>query len=147
MAAENETAKIIRKTGRKPVQCKCLGCKSQCAKVPCLGTPTDILKLIEAGHRERIFPTDWWAGMAMGSFDRPIPMYQLENTPTGCVLFKEGLCTIHHSGLKPTEGKLSHHSHKPETFNKHKSLSLHVAKTWLDPDNKDVIAKIDKYFI
>jgi hypothetical protein len=31
---------IIRKTGRKPVSCKCNVCKSQCSKAPCLGTQT-----------------------------------------------------------------------------------------------------------
>lgn len=39
---ETQLQRIIRKTGRKPVQCKCRLCKQQC-HTPCLGTPQDIL--------------------------------------------------------------------------------------------------------
>ena len=42
---ETQLQRIIRKTGRKPVQCKCQLCKQQC-HTPCLGTPQDILKII-----------------------------------------------------------------------------------------------------
>lgn len=145
MVMESETQHIIRKTGRKPVECKCSGCKSQCKQVPCLGTPADILKLIEAGYAQHIYPTDWHVGVLWGITDKVIPMYQLDNVQGhGCVLFKDGLCSIHHTGLKPTEGKLSHHTHKTETFNKKKSLSWNVAKTWLDPENVGIILRIEK---
>ena len=44
---ETTIEKIIRITGRKPVSCQCALCKSQCQRTPCLGTPQDILALIE----------------------------------------------------------------------------------------------------
>lgn len=143
MISENTLNKIIRKTGRKPVSCKCQLCKKQCTVVPCLGTPQDIEALIDAGHGEKIFPTDWWAGMLMGVIDRPIPLYAAELLPSGCTFLKDGLCTLHDSGLKPTEGKLSHHSVKPETFDKRKCLSWNVAKEWLDSANAEIIRRIE----
>lgn len=48
---ETQLQRIIRKTGRKPIQCKCKLCKQQC-HTPCLGTPQDVLRLIEAGYRQ-----------------------------------------------------------------------------------------------
>lgn len=141
---ESAFYKIIRKTGRKPIQCKCQLCKKQCATAPCLGTPEDIEKIIDAGYGSKVFPTDWAAGIAMGINTDIIEMYQLEQTETGCIFFKDGLCGLHESGLKPTEGKLSHHSHKLETFTKAKSLSWNVAKEWLDPTNAETIKRIEE---
>ena len=59
-----------------------------------------------------------------------------------CVFHKNGLCELHNSGLKPTEGKLSHHSIKAENTNFRKSLSYNVAKEWEDPANRELIDKI-----
>ena len=62
---EKALQRIIRKTGRKPVSCKCDKCRNQC-RTPCLGTPDDILRLIEAGYRSRLVPTLWGVGLVMG---------------------------------------------------------------------------------
>jgi len=135
--------KIARKTGRKISFCKCNLCKQQC-KTPCLGTPEDIEKIIDAGHHEKIFATDWYAGVMAGSATRPTFMFQAELVEeTGfCVFYKEGLCTLHDSGLKPTEGKLSHHSTKIDNFKFNKSLSWMIAKEWENPENKEIILRI-----
>lgn len=140
---ESAFYKIIRKTGRKPIQCKCQACKSQCKIAPCLGTPEDIEKIIDAGYKDRIYPTDWGAGIFMKITTEVIEMYQAEHTNTGCTFFKDGLCELHDKGLKPTEGRLSHHTHKIETFDKKKSLSWNVAKEWIDPANKETIERIN----
>ncbi len=147
---ESTFQKIIRKTGRKPVQCKCNRCKSQCEVAPCLGTPQDILKLIDAGYADKILPTVWAAGVAMKITDKIVNIYastQISRDKIGkgpCIFYKEGLCELHDKGLKPTEGRLSHHSHTPETFTSAKSLSWNVAKEWLDPANKPVIEEIER---
>lgn len=140
--AESTFYKIIRKTGRKPVECKCEKCKSQCVISPCLGTPEDIEKIIDAGYKERIFPTDWAAGLVMKVTNDIVEMYQPEHKETGCTFFKNGLCELHDKGLKPTEGRLSHHSHKIDNFVVKKSLSWNVAKEWLDPANSETIKRI-----
>lgn len=126
--------KIVKNTGRRPVECNCIKCQSQC-RVPCLGTPDDILKLIKAGYIDKLKITLWCVGVALGEFPVPIPMVQIEQTDTGCVFFKNGLCELHDLGLKPTEGRLSHHEFRLDNFIFKLSLGWNVAKEWIDDDN------------
>jgi len=135
---ESTFSYIMRKSGRKPMSCTCAKCQSQC-HTPCLGTPEDILKLIEAGYADRLAPTVWAAGMIMGVCDQPVHMLQARQEDSGfCTFFHDGLCELHDKGLKPTEGKLSHHSLKIDNFNPKKSLSWLVAKEWLDGNSKHI---------
>ena len=140
--AENVLQKIIRKTGRKPSVCKCQACKNQC-RTPCLGTPHDILKLIEAGYMENLKPTYWCVGLILGKLNYSIAMVQAEQTNEGwCVFHKDGLCQLHDLGLKPTEGRLSRHDIKPENYVFSKGLAYNVAKEWLDSRNFPVVQEI-----
>ena len=118
---ETQLQRIIRKTGRKPIQCKCKLCKQQC-HTPCLGTPQDVLRLIEAGYKDRLAATEWYVDW--------------------CTFYKDGLCELHDSGLKPTEGKLSHHSIRIDNFKASKSIAWNVAKEWLNEENAECIEKI-----
>ena len=140
---ESPFNRIVRKTGRKPCSCKCEKCRMQC-HTPCLGTPQDILKLVEAGYADRLALTDWAAGMIMGVAGAPIPMIQALRDGDYCTFYHDGLCELHDKGLKPTEGKLSHHSTKIETFSPKKSLSWNVAKEWFNPENKAVVVRLFK---
>ena len=106
---ETQLQRIIRKTGRKPCECKCSLCRMQC-HTPCLGTPQDIERLIDAGYADRLAPTLWGAGIIMGVIDIPIPMIQAVAGDEYCIFYHNGLCELHDKGLKPTEGRLSHHS-------------------------------------
>lgn len=143
---ETTIEKIVRITGRKPVSCQCALCKSQCQRTPCLGTPQDILALIEAGYKDRLAPTAWMVGMAAGVLPFPVPMIQAVQTPDGCAFFKNGLCILHDLGLKPTEGRLSHHTITLEDFTFSRSLSWNVARTWLEPKNAVVIIRLFQMF-
>lgn len=134
----------MRKTGTKPVECKCQSCKSQCQRCACLGLPKDIEKIIDAGHGDKIVRTDWAAGIAMGITNEIIPMFQAKLTSGGCVFFKDGLCELHDKKLKPTEGKLSHHTIGVTNFKAKKSLSWNVAKEWLNPENWEIIKRIEE---
>jgi hypothetical protein len=138
-----EIDKISVITGREITFCQCDTCKAQCS-TPCLGTPQDIEKLIDAGHGDKIFPTSWYVGIMMGIINGPIFMFQAHvNKDTGfCVFNKDGLCTLHDAGLKPTEGKLSHHTITLEDFDPEMCLSWIVAKTWIDPYNLPTILRI-----
>lgn len=102
----------------------------QCHGTPCLGTPEDIAKLIKAGHAHRLAITDWHAGIVMGVTDRPITMIAsiYDENKGACTFYKDGLCELHDKGLKPTEGKLSHHSHR--LTDPKKSIAWAVAKEW-----------------
>lgn len=145
---DNETTveKIIRITGREPVSCKCSRCKAQCLRSPCLGTPQDILKLIEAGYKDRLGVTVWSVGMLIGAIPFPIPMVQPMQTNEGCAFLKDGLCILHDLGLKPTEGRLSYHTITYESFEFSRSLSWNVARTWLEPKNAVAIVRIFQMF-
>lgn len=140
---------IMRKSGRKPTVCSCEKCKSQC-HTPCLATPEDISKIIDAGYGDRLAPTEWVAGMIMGVTDRPIDMLQAKIEDNGyCTFYHDGKCELHDLGLKPTEGKLSHHSLKIDNFNPKKSLSWLIVKEWLSI-SPDILTKlqftISKYY-
>lgn len=138
---ESTLQRISRVTGRKFIECKCAKCKLQC-KTPCLGTPEDIMKLINAGYKEQLSRTYWCPGMLRGKIDHPVVMVQAIQTPSGCIFFENGLCKLHASGLKPTEGKLSHHSVKAENFEFRKSLSWNVAKEWESTKNEALVKEI-----
>jgi hypothetical protein len=133
--------KIMDNTGRKPTECNCSQCKSQC-KTPCLGTPDDILRLIDAGYTDKLAFTQWAVGLFIGKLPFSIPMVQAIQTDKGCVFFRDGLCELHDSGLKPTEGRLSYHNIKLENYIFELSLPWNVAKEWLDENNRTKILKI-----
>lgn len=142
---ETALQRIMRKTGRKPIECKCQKCKQQC-KTPCLGTPEDILRLINAGYKERLAVTHWWVGIARGKLDFPVIMIQARQEENGyCTFYHDGLCELHDLGLKPTEGRLSHHSITKENFKFGKSLSWNVAKEWMDMRNGDIVEEIIRH--
>ncbi|GAB6119660.1 hypothetical protein [Dysgonomonas termitidis] len=137
---DNSLLKIAGNTGRRPVECDCPECRAQC-RVPCLGTPDDILKLIRAGHAGKLKLTFWCVGMALGKYPCPVPMVQAVKTGAGCVFLSNGLCELHDSGLKPTEGKLSHHELRLDNFIFELSLAWNVAKEWIDKDNFPKVIK------
>ena len=142
---ETSLQRIMRKTGRKPIECKCQKCKQQC-KTPCLGTPEDILRLIKAGYKDRLAITHWWVGIARGKLDFPVIMIQARQEENGyCTFFRDGLCELHDLGLKPTEGRLSHHSITKENFKFGKSLSWNVAKEWMDMRNGEIVEEIIRH--
>ena len=143
---ESALEKIIRESGREPNICSCPICQSQCMRTPCLGTPEDILKLIEAGFADKLTPTEWATGLFLGKLGFAVKMIQIRRTEHGCVFFKDGLCVLHDLNLKPTEGRLSHHTIKAENFNFDKSLTWQVAQTWLEEENRyDILKVLIKY--
>lgn len=122
---ETALQRIIRKTGRRPVECRCRLCRQQC-RIPCLGTPEDILRLLKAGYRERLAPTRWAVGLLLGKIPYIVPMVQAKQEAGGCTFFQDGLCELHAAGLKPTEGRLSHHTITMENLKFGMSLSWNV---------------------
>lgn len=119
--AETTFERIVRKTGMKPVSCKCNLCKSQCA-APCLGTPEDMLNIIAAGYEKRV------VAVKIEGVEILKPLFDAEKK--ACTFFLDGLCELHDSGLKPTVGKLSHHSTSLEKFNPKKSIHRFVMDEW-----------------
>lgn len=112
-----------------------------CERTPCLGTPHDILALIDAGYIDQLCYTEWAAGIVLGFTKKTIPMIQIKSYKGACVFYHDGKCDLHESGLKPTEGKLSHHDVTLRELLPQYNLSYQVAKEWND-DNIDVIQEI-----
>lgn len=142
MIAETTFQRIIRRTGRKPSECKCRLCQQQCRTCPCLGTPEDIERLIDAGYGDKLALTDWCVGQLAGAIPAPITMVQAQQTDKGCIFFHDGLCELHGKGLKPTEGRLSHHTTKIENFRFRNSIAWNVAKEWIDKRNFETIQRL-----
>lgn len=142
---ETSLQRIMRKTGRAPIQCKCNQCKNQC-HTPCLGTPEDIEKIIDAGYSDRLVLTQWAAGILMGVINVPVPMIQPVAGNEYCAFFENGLCILHDKDLKPTEGRLSHHTIKKDNFKPSMSIAWNVAKEWIMVENAEVIACVVKKF-
>lgn len=143
---ETSFQRIMRKTDRKPVQCKCQLCKMQC-HTPCLGTPEDIERIIDAGYSDKLAATYWAVGMVMGVIEFPVPMIQAVAGEEYCAFFQNGLCELHDKGLKPTEGRLSHHSIRLDNFKPSKSISWNVAREWLMEENAATIERVIDKFI
>lgn len=143
---ETSLQRVMRKTGRVPIQCKCSACKNQC-RTPCLGTPEDIEKIIDAGYADRLALTQWAAGIFLGVINVPIPMIQPVAGKEYCAFLENGLCILHDKDLKPTEGRLSHHIIRKDNFNPSMSIAWNVAKEWLMPENREVISRVLNKFL
>lgn len=143
---ETTFKKISRKTGKKETGCKCQSCKAQCHH-PCLGTPEDMFKILGNGYADRVMLIHWAGAINLGVYDKDVPMYTplYDKEKKSCTFFTDGLCELHEKGLKPTEGRLSHHSTSGENFNPKKSVGWAVAKEWLSVSNDEVKEMIAKY--
>lgn len=141
MKKEELFAKISCQTGKMPVQCCCERCKAQC-HTPCLGTPHDILALIDAGYAWSLCFTEWAAGVTHRMTDKIIPMVQIKERFGWCVLYHDGLCELHEKGLKPTEGRLSSHEFREIELQPEYNVTYQVAATWLDDSNLNVVQEI-----
>lgn len=78
----------------------------------------------------------------MGVTKNVIPMLQARADNEYCVFFNDGLCQLHDIGLKPTEGRLSHHSTRIDNFKASKSIAWNVAKEWINEENIEMIERI-----
>lgn len=90
-------------------------------KVPCIGTPWDILRIMESS-KENIGKVSLtinaapWEGELT---DSPVIMVAPKTNEDGsCVFLEDGMCSIH--GIKPIEGRYSYH----EPTGKEKGLDI-----------------------
>lgn len=96
-----------------PSECDCGKCSSMCHS-PCCGTPEDIEILIKAGYAKRLMFDDLPGGEDL--IKPALKGYEGQKSPwdisssKGCTFWNDGKCELHNLGLKPTQGKLCHHS-------------------------------------
>ena len=147
MSREEIFDRIAKQIGKQPTSCSCEKCKQMCQRTPCLGTPQDILALIDAGYADKVCYTLWVAGIALGHISYPIPMIQIRSINNDkkdgcCIFFQDGKCELHDKGLKPTEGRLSQHEVSSKELQKEYNLSYQTAKEWMNEENMEVIQEI-----
>lgn len=136
MSKETIFQKIIRKSGQKPVSCKCQLCKSQCQH-PCQGIPEDFVALVDAGYADRLIRTQ--------QEDYIVLQPKYDPQKRACTFFTDGLCELHRAGLKPTAGKLSHHTQTNR--DPKKTIAYLCIKEWAkipDEYSKKVVAAIEQ---
>lgn len=136
MAEETTLQRIMRLSECQPSECHCARCQQMC-RVPCIGTPEDIERLVDAGYADRLTPTEWLVGCYVGLTDGPISMIQPETVNGWCTFYHNGLCELHDRGLKPTEGRLTRHD-DVETHGKvplENNVTFLVAKEWISDKN------------
>ena len=110
-----------------PVECDCAVCRGMCLRAPCLGTPLDIARIMAAGHGKKLAQSNHVAFAGAGV--PPVKMIAPLMTSQGCAFLDEqGHCSLHSTGLKPTEGRLSSCQRTPEQS---LSLTLSIIQTWL----------------
>jgi len=142
MDIETKFEEIARKTGYTHQSCSCSQCANMC-QTPCLGTPEDMLKIVEAGYVDRIALSAWWVGALAGVYPGGIDLFApLQGENGWCTFYKDGLCELHELGLKPTEGKLAHHSYEGGIVDDEKWLTWLVAQEWLKDENYETIEKL-----
>jgi hypothetical protein len=142
-----ETERIKRKSNTREHSCDCKTCRKMCRVSPCLGTPEDILLLMNNGHTDKLSPTTFGTGKLLGVL--PViemiqPRYEVDKL--GCAfLSPDDLCTLHSAGLKPTEGKLATHLTVARELTKEEiksQLTMVVAERWLTVKNISTINTI-----
>lgn len=138
---EEQLQRIETRTKRKPTQCNCERCKSMC-HTPCLGTPQDILRLIEAGYADKVAYSEWAVGIILGFTPYVIPMVQIEEKNGWCVFYHDGRCELHDKGLKPTEGILASHDLNPDELKPEHNLTFSVAREWVREENLKIVKEI-----
>lgn len=111
--------RLERYVGR--TECSCERCRSACMKVPCIGTPWDMLRIMESSEENMgkvsltINAAPWEGELT----DSPVIMVAPKTNEDGsCVFLEDGMCSIH--GIKPIEGRYSYH----EPTGKEKGLDI-----------------------
>jgi hypothetical protein len=117
----------------KTSECSCKTCRGLCSMVPCMGTPQEIKAIIDSG-RINILNRKWHLGTAChGMPPLDCVMVRAVAIGNGCSQFDGQHCALHHTGLKPSEGKFANHSETHSSF-------WAIAATWFLDENAELVA-------
>lgn len=136
-------------------ECACNTCQGFCSR-PCFPSPQEAVNIMDASYGTHLM-LDWWNGEDDTEEDIFVlcganPGYQGRKAPvllgfmgfllpsdidSGC-MFRQphGGCVLHPIGLKPIEGRLTHHSHDRE-----KASGLHAAvvRMWDTDEGRNAV--------
>lgn len=133
MSALSAMEMTLKARSMRPSICSCEACQARCADFMCVGTPDDILNLIQRGYAG--FMDVMTVHVIIEGEHVSISMVQLMADDEGCVMFQDGKCLLHDTGLKPTEGKLYLHPRDPNEEDLMYFMALGVAMEWRNPKN------------
>lgn len=102
----------------KETDCSCNACKKMCTHSPCIGTLEEMVKIAYALGTDDLIPTSILDPVTHQMKDiialrgtpwKPDPNMQY-NAMKCCMQDEQGLCKLHKLNLKPSEGRLIHHT-------------------------------------
>jgi len=126
---------IEKLSGLQAHSCTCSQCKDMCRQTPCIGTPQDILKLVNAGFVDKLEPTILDSIASQNNLPDIFMVQPKFDEQRGCCSFftDDALCSLHDLELKPTEGKLATHNVQHADMENIFPLPWLVAATWAQP--------------
>ncbi len=130
---------IMQLSGTGLLSCDCTRCVTMCKTAPCLGTPSDMLRIINNGYIDLVEGAMF---AAHGSPKIPIVRPKWDDVKKPCVfLDDQGKCKLHTRGLKPIEGKISN-CKQTHVYPGKLHPSVTVAMSWMNPANFKTIELI-----
>ena len=100
----------------KETSCDCEVCKAMCKRCPCMGTPEEIQRIIDAGFANRLMVVESWEGEKRIYALRPARVGRegqyaewsdaFQEMPC-TFLTKDGHCEIY--DIRPVEARVAHH--------------------------------------
>jgi hypothetical protein len=124
-----------------PSECSCEKCSFMCHS-SCCGIPSEMELLILSGYGDRLMLDDLPGGETM--LKPALKGYEGKQSPwetssrEGCTFWHDGKCQLHMFGLKPAQGKLSHHN---LSHDQNKEVGDFVNDSWKDGKGDEVIEK------
>jgi hypothetical protein len=127
------------------IECDCAECRQMCASSTCMPTPEEAKCLMRAGLAGRLASYRWRypSGREIRSVG-PAPAglegaRDLVSTRIGaCTFHQRGLCELHGLGLKPSEGRLAHHT-RP-----FRPIRVLVESKWSNKQFQSVLRHMDR---
>ena len=133
-----------------PPACSCAHCQQMCM-CACTPTPEDARRLIEGGHGARLMRCVWSHDPLVYFLTPALKGSEGTDSPAtpvsmgGCTFWnRRRLCDLHDAGLKPTEGRLTHHHPKHQWG---KKLVRLIIAAWDTDDGRALVqAWMDEYY-
>jgi hypothetical protein len=129
--------------------CACTKCKSACLHSPCFPTPEEVNNLVALGYKKFLSPVVYSDAAFKALKDNmeevkfwlvviPKSLNKGLLADKSCIMFNTttGNCSLHKEGLKPFEGRHSHHTH---TLKDTVDLREFVCNKWNSPEGEQVL--------
>lgn len=131
---ESLIEKIMRQTGCTLSEDGCEKFRAGCSS-PCLGTPQDMLRLIEAGYGPNLEKFDWDEGLSSGAIDFAVPIVRIAPTKDGCPFRNKKRCMLEADDLKPTGGRLTAPMPQSAPCPFERSPDWNIVREWVLSEN------------